>query len=296
MLGMKMSKNNCTRREFLKTTSLGLAAMAAPSCMSAPGKFAEIQSFTFAQVCDTQLGFGGYAHDMAAFKQAVSQINALKPDFVMICGDLVDSPNEASFADFNKIKTEFNMPCYCATGNHDVGKKTLLMSLQHFRKVVGADYYTFEHKGHTFVVVNTQLWKTPLPGESEKQDAWLAATLKTAANKTTRTFIVGHYPLFVKNPDEAEQYSNLPPTKRQELLGLFEEHQVVAVLGGHTHKLTINEHMGIQLVNAETTSRNFDKRPLGFRLWHIGNARPFQHDFIPLENHQNPAPSQSTTA
>lgn len=278
-----MNKNNCTRRECLKAASLCVAAMAMPSCMLIPGKFSENQTFTFAQICDTQLGFGGYERDVESFKQAVKQINALKPEFVVICGDLVNDRNEKSFADFNKIKTGFNMPCYCAAGNHDVGNKPTLVSLQYYREVVGKDYYSFEHKGHTFVIVNTQLWKAPVKDESEKHDSWFEATLEIAANKRTRTFVVGHLPLFLEKADEDEEYFNLPVAKRKELLSLFEKRGVVAVLGGHTHKLLINEHKGIQLVNAETTSKNFDKRPFGFRLWHVGDARPFKHEFVPLE-------------
>ncbi len=94
--------------------------------------------------------------------------------------------------------------------------------------------------------------------------------------------VVVHYPLFVKTPDEKENYYNIPPVKRMELLKLCEENGVVAFLAGHTHKLVVNEYKGIQLVNGETTSKNFDKRPLGFRVWHITDARPFRHEFVPL--------------
>jgi len=76
---------------------------------------------------------------------------------------------------------------------------------------------------------------------------------------------------------------NLPPAKRTELLDLFERRGVVAVLGGHAHRLIINDHKGIQLVNGETTSKNFDKRPLGFRLWHVADPRPFRHESVSLE-------------
>ena len=134
-----------------------------------------------------------------------------------------------------------------------------------------------------FVIVNTQLWKALVKDESEKHDSWLEATLQTAANERARIFVVGHSPFFVEKPDEDEEYFNLPVAKRKELLSLFEERGVVAVLGGHTHELLINEYKGIQLVNGETTSKNFDKRPFGFRLWHVGDARPFRHDFVPLE-------------
>lgn len=278
-----MSTHKRTRREFLKVTGLGAASMALPSCVAPSGRDSTRQPFTFAQVCDTQLGMAGYEHDVKTFEQAVRQINVLKPAFVAICGDLVHNPDETSFADFNRIKAGFDMPCHCVSGNHDVGNEPTPASLQTYRKAVGDDYYTFVHKGCTFVAVNTQLWKAPVPDETEKHDAWLKATLESAAKATERTFVLGHYPLFLRTVDEEDEYMNLPRARRTELLALYQEHGVVAALGGHTHRLLINEHHGMQLVQGETTSKNFDERPLGFRLWHVGDARPFEHEFVPLE-------------
>ena len=68
-------------------------------CITAVGAAAEPaqaakQPFTFIQICDPQLGKGGYEHDLKTFEQAVVQSNALKPDFVVICGDLVSRLNE----------------------------------------------------------------------------------------------------------------------------------------------------------------------------------------------------------
>lgn len=277
-----MKHSHWTRREFLTSLSAGAATLFLPAPASMPGSTADRPPFTFVQICDTQLGFGGYEHDMASFEQAVHQVNALQPEFVVICGDLVNTANDKSFADFNRIKAKFKVPCHCAAGNHDIGNKPTLASLQHYRKVVGRDYYAFERNGCEFVVVNTQLWKTPVEEESEKHDAWLVATLAGAAQRQAPTFIIGHHPLFIKTLDEAEGYYSLPVAKRRALLALFEKTGVVAVLGGHTHKLLINGHKGIQLVNGETTSKNFDKRPFGYRLWRIGNTRPFPHEFVPL--------------
>jgi predicted MPP superfamily phosphohydrolase len=279
---MNMNENNSTRRKFLKAVGLGMAAIATSSCVSMPGRLSEKKSFTFAQICDTQLGMGGYEHDILTFKKAVSQINALKPDFVVICGDLVNTANDKSFSDFNKIKAELTVPCHCVSGNHDVGNEPSPESLQYYRQVMGEDYYSFGHKGYLFVVVNTQLWKTPTEGESNQHDAWLEKTLEAAAKKRTPVFVIGHYPLFLETPDEADEYFNLPLAKRKELLSLFEKRGVVAVLGGHAHRLLINEYRGIQLVNGESTSKNFDKRPFGFRLWHVAAERPFRHEFVPL--------------
>jgi len=274
--GRDMRRNDRTRRDFLGAALLCAVAIVVAQTASA-------EPFTFVQICDTQLGMGGYEHDVNAFRQAVKQINALKPDFVVICGDLVDKADAKSFADFKEIKAGFAVPCYCAAGNHDIGNKPTEESLEHYRRLVGGDYYSFEHKGYTFVVANTSLWKVHVDGESEKHDTWFKETLDAASEKGSPVFVVGHYPLYIAEPGESEEYFNLPVEKREELLALFEKCGVVAVLAGHTHKTIVNDHEGIQLVNGETTSRSFDGRPLGFRLWHVGGEQPFKHEFIPLE-------------
>ena len=92
--------------------------------------------------------------------------------------------------------------------------------------------------------------------------------------------VVVHYPLFLQKPDEKEAYFNLPVAKRMELLKLCEENGVVAFLAGHTHKLIVNDYKGIQLVNGETTSKNFDNRPMGFRWWDVGSDRKMKHHFL----------------
>jgi predicted phosphodiesterase len=266
----------------LKTAALGAAAVILPRPLFA-GEEPRTEAFQIVQLCDTQLGFGGYDRSVRAFKQAVKHINAIKPDLVFICGDLVNTPDKKPIADFTEIKAEIRVPCHCACGNHDVGNTPTAESLQRYRKVIGSDYYSFKHRGCVFVVANTQLWKAAVKDESEKHDAWFAATLQSAEKKKARIFVVGHYPLFVEDQDEADGYYNLPVAKRKELLSIFEKRGVVAVLGGHTHRLRTNEHKGIQLVNGETTSLNFDKRPLGFRVWHIADTRPFKHEHVALE-------------
>ena len=95
-------------------------------------------------------------------------------------------------------------------------------------------------------------------------------------------FVIGHYPLYTVTSNEEEGYFNLPIPKRQELLSLFEENNVVAYLSGHTHKTVINNFGKIQLVSGETTSKNFDENSLGFRVWKV-SADTIQQHFVALE-------------
>ncbi|MGO9203167.1 MAG: metallophosphoesterase [Limisphaerales bacterium] len=238
------------------------------------------QSFDLVQMCDPQIGFVDYAAEVARFRQAVRQVNELEPDFVLICGDLVEVPSRKSFADFNAAKAAFKVPCYCVPGNHDVGDAPTPESLRFYRQSIGKDYYCFEHKGCAFLVVNTQLWKVPVPEESARQDAWFKETLAGAAKKGRRIFVAGHIPLFARTPEEPNGHDNLPLEKRRELLSLFERYGVQLMLAGHTHRTLFVQYKATQMATSETTSLNVDLRPFGFRLWHINAAPPFRNEFV----------------
>ncbi|MBI9016519.1 MAG: metallophosphoesterase [Phycisphaerae bacterium] len=245
------------------------------------------KSFTFVQISDTQLGFSEYQQDIDSFRQAVKQINDLDPSFVVICGDLVHNASDKTFSDFKEIRNSFNMPCYCVPGNHDIGNKPTLDSLSRYRRFVGEDYFVVEYGIATLVFLNTQIIKEEIEKESDKQDMWLTERLKIAADKGHKIFVIGHYPLFCKKPDEPDEYMNLPVEKRKGILSLFDQYKVTAFLHGHTHMLTINNYNGIMMVGAETTSKNFDKRPLGFRLWHVVDNVSLSHEFVPLSRFED---------
>ncbi len=240
------------------------------------------ESFSFVQVCDTQLGMGGYEHDVASFELAVKQINELEPDFVVICGDLVHHATDSSYRDFLRIKKEFTIPCYVAAGNHDVGNTPNDTTLGYYRRTVGDDYYAFLHKGYAFIVTNTQLWKVSVENESDSHDLWFKETVAEQSKNRQPIFVIGHHPLYIEQPDEEEAYFNISPGKRKELLTLFVQNNVVAYLSGHKHEVVINKFENIQLVTGETTSKNFDGRPMGFRHWQVSHDSIMQH-FVALQ-------------
>jgi serine/threonine-protein phosphatase CPPED1 len=242
------------------------------------------EAFTFVQISDTQLGYGGYEHDLSAFGKAVERINKLKPDFVVFCGDFVNEFTTESISDFNRIRATLAVPGYLAPGNHEMNYQPTASKLKEYRKIFGKDYFSVQHKGYTIVIVNSQLWKSPLKSETEKMDTWLKKTLKAAKDANSPVFVVQHIPFFLKKPNEPEDPDyNLPLKKRMELLNLMKEYGVVAVLGGHKHTNIINNYKGIQLVNTSAVSKNDDDSPTGFRLWHVDSPTSIKNEFIPLE-------------
>lgn len=250
---------------------------------SASGVFCQNETFSFVQVCDPQLGMGGYEHDMGTLRQAVEQINALDCDFVVICGDLVHHASDSSFTDFLGITEGFTMPVYLVAGNHDVGNVPNDTTLKYYRDKIGEDYYAFEYKAYGFIITNTQLWKNHVGKESEVHHHWFNETLSKMKEEQLPVIVAGHHPFFIKDVEEAEQYSNLPIETRQELLDLFAGNNVVAYLSGHRHETLLNNYNGIQLITGETTSKNFDKRALGFRQWKV-SGDSVAHHFVPLRS------------
>ena len=86
-------------KRFLKNIPFALLIFVVISCSNTQ------EPFSFIQICDPQLGMGGYENDVLTLEQAVKQVNELDVDFVIFCGDLVNHANENSYADFKSITT-----------------------------------------------------------------------------------------------------------------------------------------------------------------------------------------------
>lgn len=262
----------------MKTFGLILTAgLLLTGLMGKGAEGADSAVFSFAQVCDTQLGMNVFAEDLARFERAIGLINNAGVDFAVICGDLVNKADDSSYQVFLKAMGKFKVPCYCVPGNHD--------NLQKMKELLKCEVpYEVLHKGRAFLFLDSQVWwKQAAPGASAHQDAWLAEKLTKHAADKVPVFIVQHVPLFKVKVDEKDEYFNIPSQKRMELLKLFKEKGVVAVLAGHTHNLGINYYEGIQMICGETTSKNFDSRPFGFRIWRVKESGPCALEFVPLE-------------
>jgi UDP-2,3-diacylglucosamine pyrophosphatase LpxH len=118
--------------------------------------------------------------------------------------------------------------------------------------------------------------------ESEKHDQWFKERLTQYSKKKRELVVIGHIPLYLEQSDEEENYSNFPAGKRSEMLDLFEKHEVLAYLTGHTHRTIIHNLENTQMVSGETSSKNFDDRPMGFRHW-VVTPDTLQHHFVAIE-------------
>lgn len=241
--------------------------------------------FSFVQFTDPQLGFHDYEQDLQHLRVSVEQINRLQPDFVLLCGDLVHDPYDAqAWQDFFDVHARLDIPCYFVPGNHDIGLEQIDSVLLHaYREKIGPDYGTFEHKGLKFIWVNTLFWKDErFREETQAHDEWLNTQLEDVQEKNTPSVVIGHHPCFLEQPDEPDEYFNLPQQIRLPLIEKFKGCGVQAYLSGHRHIPLSHTHQQIKFVTAASTAKNFDDSPPAFNLWKVDESGELEYEVILL--------------
>ena len=249
--------------------------------------------YFFIQMADPQLYWGS----VKSWKQAIDCANALKPAFVVVCGDLLNCDGNPAKRDYKKDEQrakdyldtarglDKSIPIYNLAGNHDVCNTPTPKTLAWYTKRFGKLWYTFAHAGDFFMAIESDLIKNPAgaPKAAREQMDWIAKTLRSAAVKKARRRIVFmHHPMCLKKPDEPHQYFNLPPKPRAELLKLFAQAGVRAVFSGHYHGNLYAKSGDIELVTTSSTGKALRKDPLGFRIVKVYPDR-IEHNYYGYE-------------
>lgn len=209
------------------------------------------QPWFFAVLSDPQMGMyakdKNFAQETANFEFAIANLNRLHPRFVVICGDLVNrSGDAAEIAEYKRILHELDpsIPAYYVAGNHDVGNVPTSASLAGFRASLGPDYYTFSVNGILGVVLDSNLIRSPQRDTkaAEQQEEWLRKTLASArSNPNEQVVVFQHIPYFIHDPNEAEDYFNIPMPARRKYLDLLEKAGVKYVFAGHLHRNVVGK-------------------------------------------------------
>nr|WP_218892572.1 metallophosphoesterase [Edaphobacter lichenicola] len=240
----------------------GLSAAVAPSLLAAPapvrGQVREPFTFLFVTDAHLQPELNGVVGTDMAFKRA----RAVKADFAINGGDHVFDalgvPKQRALTLFDLYdKTEQNLGVkeYHTVGNHDVlgiypasgiAQDDPLYGKKLFEQRFGKLYYSFDHKGHHFIVLDS-IGITPDRAYEGRIDAaqlqWLAADL-AGLPVGTPVIVSVHIPLvtaiaaYMPEPAVAPAHHGMSVANANQVLDLFAGHNVLGVLQGHTH---INE-------------------------------------------------------
>ncbi len=255
-------KKNINRRRFLK------GSLAAAAAASLPLGLVEVswgkqdhRNFTFAYISDSHLthirGSEFVRNFDKGLKKAVMECNfmSIKPDFVVFGGDLAQLGKREEIDHGLEIMSRLRYPVKWVVGEHDF----YLDMGEYWEKKVSPLYYSFDHKGVHFVVLNSILtydewinkWASPEermqnmarldnPNGSpfmvkKEQIEWLKKDLSRISKKTP-VVVMSHSPLYkIFKPwnfwtEDAEEV--------QAILAPFEK---VNVLHGHVHQILYNQ-------------------------------------------------------
>ena len=255
-------KDKITRRMFLK----GSVATAAAAVL--PLGLVEISwgkdnpaNFTYAYISDSHLthikGTEFVRNFDKGLKKAVMECNFMspKPDFVVFGGDLAQLGKKEEIDHGLEIMSKLRHPVKWVIGEHDY----YLDLGEYWQKKVSPLYYSFDHKGVHFIVLNSILtydqwinrWSSPAermqnmarldnPNGSpfmvkDAQIDWMKKDLENVS-KDTPLVVMSHSPLYkIYKPwnfwtEDAE--------KVQAVLAPF---KTVNVLHGHVHQILYNQ-------------------------------------------------------
>jgi 3',5'-cyclic-AMP phosphodiesterase len=227
------------------------------------------------------------------FTKAIRSVNELKPDFVITGGDLIMDALAQSYpiADslydlyLNTVK-EFKMTVYNTMGNHEIYGIYSRSGADHsnpefgekmFEKRIGASYYSFEHKGWKFLILNTieDTGKDHYIGKiDDKQIEWIKDELGKT-DKSTPIVISTHMPFITANTQKYEgttvaNDSSTVIYNGKEVLDLFKDHNLKLVLQGHLHTVEDINIDGIHFVTGGAVSAG----------WWQGPNRQFQEGYV----------------
>lgn len=269
-----------SRREMLSDLAMGALATLTPGCLTAM-RGGERRTIRIAHCGDPQFGFSdpkdaaaSYAADRARFERLIDDVNEWRPDLCFLAGDMTHRAADLE-RDWPRLLKRFRVPVVATAGNHDMGQNLTRENVERFERVFGYEYTSVRVGGWRFVSGNSQYWRpTAETARRDRYEAWLKAELAAAKSAGEPVILATHMPPFVMSIGEADSYNNypladegLPP--REERFASYREAGVRFYLAGHTHCMIARALDGITILNAETTCRNFDGLPMGYRRMEI---------------------------
>lgn len=102
-----------------------------------------------------------------------------------------------------------NIPVYVLPGNHDLNQQSTDESISCYMDEYGYDCFCFHLNNSCFIGLNTPIIFANREEKEKKQLVWLEKNLENS-QKCNHRILFGHYPFFVKEPNETNRYENIP--------------------------------------------------------------------------------------
>ena len=257
-----MSTSNSTRRDFLKATGAVALASALPVNLVELAFADSRKNFTFAYISDAhiqEIRGGKFVRNWdRGLIRAVAETNLLdpKPDFVVFGGDLAQLGKRSELDHGGEMLSKLRYKTYCVMGEHDY----YLDLGEYWSKLYGDHYYSWDHKGVHFVVLNSVLtydewtfnrWPTAEqrmlemagldnPNGSpfmvtQKQIEWLRQDL-ARVKQDTPVVVFSHSPI-----QKIYKGWNFWTEDAEDVQALLKPFRDATVIYGHVHQIQYNQ-------------------------------------------------------
>ncbi|MHC4062979.1 MAG: metallophosphoesterase family protein [Planctomycetota bacterium] len=257
-----MSEFRPTRREFIKSAGAITALSAVPVSTVKLALADSHENFTFAYISDAHIQHIKGAEFVRNWDRglirAVAETNLLqpKPDFVVFGGDLAQLAKKEELDHGAAMLAKLDYDVHYVMGEHDY----YLDLGKYWSELFGPHYYSWDHKGVHFVVLNSILtydewtherWPTAEqrmlemagldnPNGSpfmvgEEQRAWLSKDLEKV-KKDTPVVVFSHSPI-----QKIYKGWNFWTEDAEEVQALLQPFKNVTVVYGHVHQIQYNQ-------------------------------------------------------
>lgn len=263
------------RRDFIKSASSVLVAGVLPVSLIELAFAKSEQNFTFAYISDSHIqhikGSKFVRNWDRGLIRAVAETNLMdpKPDFVIYGGDLAQLGSKPELDHGMELMSALRYDTKYVMGEHDY----YLDLGEYWEKLNGPQYYSFDHKGVHFVVLNSILtyddwthnrWKDgeermgvmaglDNPNGSpfmvgKKQRKWLKKDL-ARVNRNTPVVVFSHSPL-----QKIYKGWNFWTEDAEQVQALLKPFKKVNVFYGHVHQIQYNQIGNISFHSAMATA------------------------------------------
>ena len=179
------------------------------------------------------------------------------PAFVFGCGDITEWPTNAAMKTYESLLTKrLKYPAYDVIGNHDEGGKSPSDTMRKWLIARhGALTYTFESQGVRFVALYSA-YDESLNNPAQPLTRQALDDLRqqlAQREKSQPTIVATHLCLDAL-------------TNKDELIDVLAPFNILAILGGHYHKATVQSYRGRPFVQLPSPAPNGPRAFTVFRI------------------------------
>jgi hypothetical protein len=197
------------------------------------------------------------SHEPGIHGQILTEIDRLRPDFVIGVGDMIEGYTgdtdaiESEWQEYKALLEVLSVPIHQVPGNHDIWDEA---SLALYRKHMGEPLYSFDIEGIHFLVLDTSRWDD-VESFPRDQLEWAKTDLERHRD-ADHTVAVFHKPYWIET---------IAAGKPDPLHDLFVAYGVDAVFTGHYHVYFSGEFDGILYTGIGSSGGGCDPGVTGLR-------------------------------